>query len=134
MHRCVLIACWLVASHAVASEERLSFNRDIRPILSENCFHCHGADAAQRQAELRLDEREVALELGAIAPGEPDASSLVERITSDDPELKMPPPDSERQLTAEQIDLLKRWIAEGAEYEAHWAFQPVKRPSEPAVE
>jgi hypothetical protein len=133
MHRGLVIACCLVVAQAVAGDERLSFNRDVRPILSENCFHCHGADAAQRQADLRLDDRAVAVELGAIVPGEAEASSLVERITSDDPELKMPPADSERRLTAEQIDVLKRWIAEGAEYEAHWAFQPVKRPSEPAI-
>ena len=124
----------LMTAAARAAEPALNFNRDIRPILSENCFHCHGADAAQRQAELRLDVRESAIEMEALSPGRADESSLVERISSDDPELKMPPPDSKRRLTAEQIDKLTRWIAEGAEYQPHWAFQPVRRPELPSIE
>jgi hypothetical protein len=129
-----VLAVLLTSTAARADKPPLNFNRDIRPILSENCFHCHGADAAQRQAELRLDVREAAIEMGAIAPGQTNESALVERITSDDPELKMPPPDSTRQLTAEQIDKLTRWITDGAEYEPHWAFQPVRRPKSPRVE
>jgi len=122
------------ASAAAAAEPALDFNRDIRPILSDNCFPCHGADAAQRQAELRLDERESAIEHGAIVPGNIAESSLVERIASGDDEFKMPPPESKRQLTAEQIATLTRWIAEGAEYKAHWAFLPVQRPELPSVQ
>ena len=129
-----LVAVFLWETATVAGELSVHFNRDVRPILSENCFHCHGADAAQRQADLRLDDRAVAVELAAIVPGHADESSLVERITSDDPDLKMPPPDSKRQLTAKQVELLTRWIAEGAEYKPHWAFQPVRRPELPAVD
>jgi hypothetical protein len=131
-----IAAIIVVLAQVVLADEGapLEFNRDIRPILSENCFHCHGADAAQRQAELRLDVREAALELGAIAPGQVDESSVVERITSGDADLKMPPPDSERELTVEQIETLKRWIAEGAEYQPHWAFLPVRQPELPSVD
>jgi hypothetical protein len=129
-----VFAVVLTSTAARADELPLNFNRDIRPILSENCFHCHGADAAQRQAELRLDVREAAIEMGAIVPKHADESGLVERIASDDPDLKMPPPDSKRQLTTEQIAKLTRWIVEGAEYEPHWAFQPVRRPELPKVE
>ncbi|MBA3481980.1 MAG: DUF1553 domain-containing protein [Pirellulales bacterium] len=129
-----LLAALVLQTGAIADEPPLIFNRDIRPILSDNCFHCHGADAAQRQAELRLDVRESAIEMGALSPGRVDESALVERITSDDPDQKMPPPDSKRRLTAEQIDKLTRWIAEGAEYQPHWAFQPVRRPELPRIE
>jgi hypothetical protein len=128
-----VFAALLWETAAVAGEPSVDFNRDVQPILSENCFHCHGADAAQRQADLRLDDRAVAVELAAIVPGRVDESSLVERITSDDPDVKMPPPDSKRQLTAGQVELLTRWIAEGAEYQPHWAFQPVRRPVLPDV-
>lgn len=110
----------------------LDFNRDIRPILSENCLHCHGRDAAARQAELRLDQRESAVESGAIVPGDVTASSLVERITQADPDLRMPPADSSRQLSAIQIERLTQWIREGAYYDRHWAFKPIDRPTPPA--
>jgi hypothetical protein len=129
-----LLAVILMTAAARAAEPAINFNRDIRPILSENCFHCHGADAAQRQADLRLDVRDVAIEMGAISPGHVDESALAERIKSDDPDVKMPPPDSKRRLTAEQIDKLTRWIAEGAEYQPHWAFQRVRRPEPSRIE
>jgi len=114
------------------------FNRDVRPILSENCFACHGPDAKQRKAKLRLDAREDAVkpaESGdvAIVPGKPERSALVERIESTDGDDVMPPPKSHKQLTAAQKATLKQWIAEGAVYEAHWAFTPIARPSLPAV-
>ncbi|MCA9117090.1 MAG: DUF1553 domain-containing protein [Planctomycetaceae bacterium] len=109
------------------------FSRDIRPILSEYCFACHGPDAAARKADLRLDEREAALDYGAIVPGEAAASPLVERILSDDPDLVMPPPRSKKQLSAAQKNLLRQWVAAGAKYEAHWAFQPVGQVKVPAV-
>ena len=112
---------------------KLSFNRDIRPILVENCFSCHGADSAGRKADLRLDQRDDAVESGAIAPGDPDSSVALDRIFSDDPDEVMPPPAVKKTLTAEQKELLKRWIAEGAEYEPHWSFIPPKRPGPPAV-
>ena len=122
----------LSASAAVAAAP-LSFNRDIRPILSENCFYCHGQDPNHREADLRLDIREVALEAAAIVPGKPEKSLLVEHIFSSDPDELMPPPKSNRTLTAEQKEKLKRWIAEGAVYEEHWAFIPPARPPLPEV-
>ena len=127
----VLIACWSLVPLNAA--EPVDFNRDIRPILSENCFYCHGQDAAKRQADLRLDVREAALEAGAVVPGEPGASTLLERVHSSDPDILMPPPDSNRQLSAEQKQLLERWIAEGGVYEPHWAFLAPVRPPLPEV-
>ena len=108
------------------------FNRDIRPILSENCFHCHGPDENAREAGLRLDTQADAHEY-AISPGEPADSEVVFRITSDDPDLVMPPADSERSLAAEQIELLTRWIDQGARYQSHWSFVPPIRPSVPTA-
>ncbi len=105
--------------------ENLSFDRDIRPILSENCFACHGFDASAREADLRLDTSVGAIdEGGAIIVGDPDASLLVERILSEDDDELMPPPHSGRTLTSVQKEKLTRWIAEGAHYETHWAFVP----------
>jgi len=116
-----------------SAADALSFNKDIRPILVENCFGCHGADSASRKADLRLDDRDAAVESGAIVPGDPDSSVALDRIFSDDPEEMMPPPAMKKVLTAEQKELLKRWIAEGAEYQPHWSFIPPKRPDLPAV-
>jgi hypothetical protein len=111
----------------------LSYNEHIRPILVENCFGCHGADSAGRKADLRLDQRDAAVESGAIAPGDPDSSVALDRIFSDDPDEVMPPPAVKKTLTAAQKDLLLRWIKEGAEYEPHWSFIPPERPEVPAV-
>lgn len=130
---------WLVVSIALAgpplarASEPLHFNRDIRPLLSENCFYCHGQDSNKRQADLRLDDRQTAIDMGAITPGNIEKSSLLERIRSTDPDVMMPPPSSNRVLTAEQKQRLERWITEGAEYETHWAFVPPQRPAEPEV-
>ncbi len=118
---------------SVRAAEPLSFNRDIRPILSENCFRCHGPDASTREAELRLDLRDEAIAAKAIAPGHPDKSELVARILDADPDTRMPPVDSNRSLTPAQRETLKRWVAEGAPYEAHWAYVPPRRPTVPAV-
>ena len=109
----------------------IGFNQHIRPVLSENCFHCHGPDEATREAGLRLDEREPALEAGAFVPGDPAASELIRRITSDDSRDLMPPPGSHRELSPEQRDLLARWIEQGAVYEKHWAFVAPERPQVP---
>jgi hypothetical protein len=118
-------------SSSFPSSSEIRFNRDIRPILSENCFQCHGPDAATRKAKLRLDVRTEALAAGAIVPGDPDLSSVIDRVLTDDENDLMPPPASLKSLTPEQKDLLRRWIAAGAEYEAHWAFTPLQRPSLP---
>lgn len=117
---------------ALAAEPKLDFNRDIRPILSHNCFFCHGQDGSHREANLRLDEASGATQdLGhgrsAIVPGKPEASELIKRVFSSNEEEVMPPPSSHKKLTAAQRELLKRWIAEGAEYEKHWAFIPPKK-------
>lgn len=122
-----------IGANAAAGDEAIDFNRDIRPILSENCFYCHGQDANKRQADLRLDHREAAVESGAITPEDVKSNSLLERIDSDDPDTLMPPPDSNRQLSAQQKDLLRRWIAAGAPYQSHWAYVAPKRPEEPVV-
>ncbi|MCB1123240.1 MAG: DUF1549 domain-containing protein, partial [Verrucomicrobiae bacterium] len=111
-----------------AAEMRLSFNHDVRPILSENCFQCHGPDAAAREADLRLDLAEEAYKdrdgSPAIVPGDPEESLLIWMIEAEDAEDQMPPPDSNRSLTEEQKQILRRWIEEGAEYDSHWAFIP----------
>ncbi|MFM8802432.1 MAG: DUF1553 domain-containing protein [Planctomycetia bacterium] len=137
-----LTASFAACQPAVAAEprQRISFNRDIRPILSDNCFACHGPDSGNRQAGLRLDVADQAmaeLDSGAraIVPEQPDASELFARVVSDDPDAVMPPPHAKiGRLTAEQVDLLERWIAQGAAYEPHWAFVPVARPDLPDVE
>ncbi len=115
------------------AEKKISFNREIRPILSENCFYCHGQDANKRESDLRLDVRELAIEHGAIDPGQLESSLLIERIQSTDPAVMMPPPNSNRRLSDEQIRLLKQWVAEGAGYQEHWAFVAPQRPTEPDV-
>jgi hypothetical protein len=111
----------------------LDFNRDIRPILAENCFYCHGQDSNKRQGDLRLDLRESAIQPGAIVPGDAPKSKLVQRIHATDPETMMPPPKSNRRLSAEQKQLLERWISAGAVYQSHWAFVTPVRPPVPAV-
>jgi hypothetical protein len=111
----------------------VEYNRDVRPILAENCFACHGPDSAARKADLRLDRHDDATKAGAITPGEPDESTLVERIFSDDPGYMMPPPKTRKKLTAVQKELMRRWIAAGAEYQPHWSFIPPSRAHPPAV-
>ena len=108
--------------------DRLQYNRDVRPILADKCFSCHGPDSASRQADLRLDQRQAAIDAGAISPGEPDDSELIARIFADDPDLLMPPAAAHKTLTSADMELLRRWIAEGAEYQVHWSFIPPQRP------
>ena len=105
---------------------RVRFNRDVRPILSDKCFFCHGPDSKKRKADLRLDMIEDAVKDGHIVPGDPGRSTVMERVLSLDPEEQMPPPDSKLgALTPAEADVLRRWIAQGAEHEAHWSFIPV---------
>lgn len=113
---------------------KVDFNRDIRPILSNHCFQCHGADDDSREADLRLDVRESAVEHGAIDVNAADKSSLLARILATDPEIRMPPAETNKPLTELQIRLLKQWVAEGAEYQDHWAFRRVERPAVPMIE
>jgi len=116
-----------------ALERPLTFNRDIRPILSENCFQCHGPDKNSRKAKLRLDIRDEAILAGAFEPGDPDLSDAIVRVFSKDPDEVMPPLDSHRSLTAAQKDTLKRWVTQGAAYEPHWAFVAPVRPPVPTL-
>ncbi len=129
----LVAGCGLLSMPPLQAADKLEYNRDIRPILAENCFACHGADSAARKAELRLDRREKATEGMVIVPGKPKESELVTRILSTDPEEQMPPPKTKKSLTAEQKEILQRWIAEGAEYQPHWSFLPPNRPALPAV-
>ncbi len=131
----------LVGVSTAATVDAPSFNRDIRGLLSNRCLRCHGPDAADRHGGgddgLRLDTFAGATaDLGghaAIVPGKPEASELLSRITSTDPDLVMPPPEAGEPLTAAQVDLLRRWIAAGAAYEPHWSYVPPVRPPVPQV-
>ena len=128
---CVLVTMngLAVAGPSAAAESAPSFSRDIKGVLSNRCLRCHGPDAGSRQGGgdggLRLDTFAGATaDLGghaAIVPGSPDASEIIARITSDDPDLMMPPPDAGERLPAKQVEILKRWIAAGATYEPLWA-------------
>ncbi|MFM2217055.1 MAG: hypothetical protein RL240_1373 [Planctomycetota bacterium] len=111
----------------------VQYNRDIRPILNDNCFACHGQDVNKRAADLRLDVRENALEKNALVPGKPDESTMLLRILSTDENEVMPPPSSHKTLTQEQRDLIRMWIAEGAEYQGHWAYLAPAKPELPQV-
>ncbi|MFM2142557.1 MAG: hypothetical protein RLZZ476_1101 [Verrucomicrobiota bacterium] len=110
----------LLSITTLAGAAELSFNRDIRPILSDNCFYCHGPDKNNRKGDLRLDVREELIKLGP--------QNLIERITTTDADDLMPPAESHKTLSAKQKDTLKQWIAEGAKYEPHWAFVPPVKP------
>ena len=127
----VCVAVW--ASPALGADAP-DFNRQIRPILSDKCFACHGPDSAARKAKLRLDVREVAIERGAFVPGDAAASELVARIHDDDDFFRMPPPESTLTLSEEEKALLTAWIAAGAEYQPHWSLIPVADVAVPAVD
>jgi hypothetical protein len=121
-----------------AAELRVDFDRQVRPILSDNCYKCHGPDEASRKAKLRLDTKEggafrVKDGKAPLVPGRSGASELVRRISSRDPDFLMPPPDSHRTLTAAQIELIRAWVDQGAKWERHWAFVPPAPPAIPQV-
>jgi hypothetical protein len=135
MHLCSFVVFALLTATASAAG-KLDFNRDIRPILSDNCFACHGFDAKKRKADLRLDVPEGAFTaidgVFPIKPGDPEVSSIIQRIVSTAEDEVMPPPDSHKKVTVVQVEILKRWIKEGAEYKKHWAFEaPVKAAPPP---
>jgi hypothetical protein len=136
-HTLAHITSLLLVSVTALHAAELSFNRDIRPILSENCFYCHGQDPKHREAKLRLDLPEEAMRdrdgVRAVVPGKPDESEMIVRLLSQDRDEVMPPPKAHKQVTPEQITLLKRWISEGARYEQHWAFTPPRRAALPEV-
>jgi mono/diheme cytochrome c family protein len=128
----LLISLLPVAAYGQAAAPP-SWNRDVRPILAANCFECHGPDEQTRESDLRFDVREAAIEdrggYAPIVPGNADESELIARITSDDESMVMPPVDSNRSLTPEQIEVLRRWVEAGAEYEPHWSFVAPVRPA-----
>src|SRR5262249_737063 len=115
---------------AARSQDKVDFQRDVRPLLSNRCFKCHGP--AVKKSGLRLDLRESATNRKAIAPGQPDPSKLLRQTPGDD-DSRMPPPEAGDRLKPAQVALLKKWIEEGAEYTPHWAFVTPKRPEPPAV-
>jgi hypothetical protein len=121
----------LTLPQSVAAAGNLTYNRDVRPILSDNCFHCHGPDKKTRKGKFRLDVREDAVAKGALVPGKPQQSELVTRIFATNQDDLMPPPEAHKTLTVAQKQLLKRWIAEGAKYEKHWAYVPPVKPTVP---
>src|SRR5580698_5434520 len=138
------VAGFIPASQGASSADvsstaaKVDFNHDIRPILSENCFLCHGPDEGRRKAKLRFDLKEEAFKAlkdgsFAIVPGDPGKSQLVARVSSRDAEEVMPPVKSGKKLVPQQIELLRRWIAEGAQWKKHWAFVAPQRPALPAV-
>jgi len=116
-----------VSAAEVPLPEKIEYNRDVRPILSDNCFYCHGNDPSHRKAKLRLDIRDEALLKEAFIPGKPEESELVARLFSDDEDELMPPAESHKKLTDSQKEILKTWVAQGAEYQQHWSYEkPVK--------
>ena len=135
----VLSGGLLLAAPAARGEgPEVRFDRDILPLLSENCFACHGPDAGQRQADLRLDTADGATAprdgAPAIVPGDPQAGSLLARLHSSDPDVVMPPPETNKRLTADERAKIEAWIAAGAPYEAHWSYRPLVRPAPPRAD
>lgn len=136
-HRVLALVGWLaIGAYGCQTwaDETISFDRDVRPILSDTCFRCHGPDAQTREAGLRLDLPAEKGDTQAIAPGEPDASPLIQRILSDDEDEMMPPPSSGKSLGEEQKQILRRWIEQGAVYQGHWAFEPIRLPAIPTAD
>ncbi|CAN5887522.1 DUF1553 domain-containing protein [soil metagenome] len=129
----LFLLTFLLACAVALPAAEISFSHDIRPILSENCFYCHGQDPNKRKGELRLDVRDEALKKEAFVPGKADESELIKRILTEEADDLMPPAKSNRKLTPQQKDLLKQWIKEGAKYEKHWTFTTPVRPELPAV-
>lgn len=125
--------------HTASAAEPIDFNRDVRPILAENCFKCHGFDDQARKAGLRLDQADGALKpadsgLPAIIAGKPEESELIARLVATDPAERMPPPETGRVLKPEQIETLREWIAQGGRYARHWSFEPPAKQPLPAVQ
>jgi len=135
--RPLLLAAALTTVAATAAE-RVQFNRDIRPIFSDTCFACHGPDESKNKGKLRLDSLEAARKGGksgdpAIVPGRPEQSSVMKRLLTTDPDDHMPPAEFHKVLSAAQVETVRRWIAEGAEYQGHWAFQPPRKSPTPPI-
>ena len=132
-----VFALHLAFTNAASADEKVDFNREVRTVLANSCFTCHGPDSAERKAELRLDTLVGATrDLGgyaAVVPGDAAKSEIIARLKSDDPDLRMPPADSGKQISPEQIEVLEKWINQGAEYRGHWAYERIERPETPVV-
>lgn len=128
----LLVVLFVSVPLSPSAADDVDFNRDVRPILADNCFECHGPDEGSREADLRLDVLDDAIGW-VIEPGDADDSSLIDRLLTDDSDVVMPPPHSKRRPTTKQIQLLKKWIEQGAKYEKHWAFVAPTRPVIPKV-
>src|SRR6266581_2045029 len=137
-----LLSLDIINTHAAESLQpgvaKVDFNREIRPILTENCYKCHGPDDGARKAKLRFDVRDAALKPAksgkvAIVPGAPEKSEMVARVTTTDDDDRMPPLKTGKKLSAVQIESLRRWIAQGAPYAIHWAYVRPVRPPLPQV-
>ena len=134
----VTLGMFLVASGAKADDtdqQRVQFNRDVRPILADACFACHGPDEGQRKAQLRFDTEaglDAAREAGVLTAGPGKMEELLKRVTSDDPDVRMPPPDAGRKLSPGQIQVLRRWVEQGASWQKHWSYLVPERTSPPA--
>ena len=133
----VALVASLPGSSGASAADAISYSRDVRPILAAKCFACHGPDQGTRKADLRLDTQEGATAKRegrpVLQPGAPDKSEIIHRITSQDPDERMPPPEANKVLTPTEIDTLRRWIAAGGNYEQHWAFVAPRLPSVPTV-
>src|ERR1700674_4377091 len=132
--QCALVPALVICSGAV-SFAAVSFNRDIRPIMSDTGFRCHGPDKASRMAGMRLDIRDEALkprkpDVIPIVPGDPEHSAIIQRIFAKDARI-MPPAFAHKELTQAQKETIRQWVAEGAKYQGHWAYEPIKRPTVP---
>ena len=139
IRRCLaVLVLFLMGASSTAAQKAVDFQRDVRPILADNCFQCHGPDEGSRWAGLRLDIRDGAFggrpEGQTIVPGDPEKSLLYQRIAHEDEAYRMPPSElSDKTLSTEQIELLRRWIEEGASWDQHWSFKPVARVDPSAV-
>src|SRR5262245_54289124 len=138
MKTATAVALVLAGTPAFAAEPQIDYNRQIRPLLSNHCFKCHGPDAQQRKGAFRLDVRESALaaaESGEVpvVPGQPAKSELIRRISAADADERMPPAEENKPLADSDKQLLARWIAEGAKYQTHWSFAAPVRPQLPEV-
>ena len=135
----IILGCWIsILQNSYGQDETVVFNRDVRPILSDRCFLCHGPDRASEQGkatDLRLDDRASAIEFDVFDFDNPAGSELIARVTSADPEAKMPPPESQKHaLSKAEVAILSQWIGEGAKYERHWSYRSPRRPALPVIE
>ncbi len=130
----VVVALVAPAVAARQEGEDVQFNRDVRPILSDKCFYCHGPDPKHREAGLRLDVREEAIDYGAIVSDDWESSLVLERIESDDDDMRMPPPHAHKDLSSEERAMIRRWLSEGAVYQPHWSYTPLVRTQVPQQE